>query len=222
MKFDLRVEAEDQKVFIYLHENEGDFLREIYLMSIEGLRCISYYNQLVGERVNYAANQIKLECTGHTLHAYYYLIISHWCKIFGSENSEPSHYLKLIKRKSISVALKQVGIALDKDNLKKELLKRANLNEEDFDKYRKDVLHYRNKYSTHKEYVENKSLIAGLTHPHTEIPRKTFMALSFILQDCALHLPKERKANDWVELQFYTIQNENVFNRIAIPSPHFY
>jgi hypothetical protein len=199
-------------------------INEIYLMCIEGLRCKIYYDYFISNQEKLCVDRINNDWWAHTLHAYYYLSITHWCRVFGSarvkNRGEASHYLELMDKTQVTqVALGNIGMNIcDSGGLKAALIKNADISEAVFNEYQQKTLKYRNKYSVHREYIDNKNHINDMYHPEFEIMQKTFLSLCLILQRAAVFLSRE-KIKDTIAVDFYNIQAEKEFLRVALSSP---
>lgn len=222
MNFDLNVNDPSQKQTVYIPHDEHNLVKEIYLLSVEGLRFIKFFENLLFNQRFFGQyySRANIDWYGHTLHAYYAMTISYWCMIFGSHKSEPSHYYKLINKKIFSNALNKVGLNTTTINTFEESFsKKIEIEKCYFESFRYSTLHLRNKFFTHKEWIENMGLIKNRYFPDiNNIPKKSFSGLLLLFNEASYHLPKTPQ-NDYSEIEFYVTTDKNDIDHIITLNP---
>lgn len=76
----------------------------------------------------------------YTINAHYLQSINHWCMVFGSDTSNPTHW-------------KHIGLSNDDRN---EIINKANMDQTAWKEYWRKVTKFRNSYSAHRDldYLE--------------------------------------------------------------------
>lgn len=156
-----------------------------------------------------------------TRNSYQAIIIGDWCKIFGSEleetprgnRGEPTHYFELLKHPLLSEKLSQMGIQSEQQ-LKEKLLTDANLNEDEFNKYRTMAMKCRNKFFAHREHNPSIIKVGDIISPDTNIAFNTCKAFYLILLHLIKLLPSEMDINWMCDIHLFSKQPSSTFDKL--------
>lgn len=89
-----------------------------------------------------------------TQNCYAEAAIIHWCKIFGSHSSEPTHFKVFFETKCIPIS---DGTTIDTNSVRKRFRDACGLNEDQYKAFWKDVKDGRDTFFVHNEFSKKKS-----------------------------------------------------------------
>ena len=115
------------------------FIGQFYLIKFF-VYHLTYYREL-NRNANLGANHVyfwKFTTDVHLLQASIY-----WCMVFGSPNSNPTHWKHL--------ATSQEDAQILQETLRKAVLKHTGFTSLEWDKYWKQMVDFRNKYVVHRD-----------------------------------------------------------------------
>lgn len=122
-----------------LSETQRDLRRQMEVVAYRCLHAVEYFQGVTGHGADFW--KFSQNCFGETACLL-------WCHLFNSRNKDPVHYWKLFGNDQLSV--------LSSDFLYREVQRRlrstANLDKDAYENFRAQVIDFRNKYISHREY----------------------------------------------------------------------
>jgi len=109
--------------------------------------------------------------------------ILHWCKVFGS-NNEPTHYTKYFKDNCISMP---DGSKLTMDLVRSRLYSAANMTEDEYNKFWKNLKKGRDQYFVHNEF----SIPKRGKFPDLDVLKRVAVEMRNVIYDVVSHEKSE-------------------------------
>lgn len=122
-----------------------------------------------------------------------------WCQLF-HRYKEPTHYSQLFKPTSS----KPIEAGYSKEKVKDRLLKKINLNGQEYGSFGNDIIYFRNKYVAHREYTAK-----SLKFPDLDKVIQMCEEMREILREFVNLLAKGSGDSDLRDLKAFLDQNNN-------------
>ena len=130
------------------------------------IRAVIYFDATTGKGANFWA---------FTQNCYGEIACLNWCHIFKSYSNDPAHYNNLFGND----ALIHIDQKFAHAQVKQQLIMSICSNEVEYEQFRKQVVDFRNKYVSHRDYHQG-----SITFPNLNKAKKECELIRDILRDC--------------------------------------
>lgn len=177
-----------------LSDQQRALREQIEVVSYRFLHAESFFRIITGRDQTYWV--FSQNCFGETACLL-------WCHLFNSRNNDPVHYWKLFGEDR----LEPLSAAFGYKAVKKRLLAAAGFDYGSYDVYRQQVIDFRNKYVSHREYEKG-----SITFPDLKRAASMVLELRVLLEETVqVEHDQNPEDGELIELMEYYHSHGNDF-----------